>query len=91
MRARPKGEPAAAGCLADGDRGRSWGPLQSSQHDSPRRPLRDQPVRAPLQQPRLDRDIEIAVKHKVPIWINSLVSRVEVNEAAHSCGGIVLQ
>ncbi len=39
---------------------------------------------------RLDRDLEICVKHKVPIWITSLGARVEVNEAAHSCGGIVL-
>ncbi|MEP4980636.1 nitronate monooxygenase family protein [Ascidiaceihabitans sp.] len=39
---------------------------------------------------RLDRDIEICVKHKVPIWVTSLGARVEVNEAAHSCGGVVL-
>ena len=39
---------------------------------------------------RLDRDIEICVRHEVPIWITSLGARVEVNEAAHSCGGITL-
>ena len=39
---------------------------------------------------RLERDFEICVKHKVPIWITSLGARVEVNEAAHSCGGVVL-
>ena len=39
---------------------------------------------------RLERDLEICVKHKVPIWITSLGARVEVNEAAHSCGGIAL-
>ncbi len=39
---------------------------------------------------RLDRDLEICMKHKVPIWITSLGAREEVNEAAHSCGGIVL-
>ncbi len=39
---------------------------------------------------RLERDLEICVKHKVPVWITSLGARVEVNEAAHSCGGIVL-
>ena len=39
---------------------------------------------------RLMRDIEICVKWKVPIWITSLGARPEVNEAAHSCGGIVL-
>jgi nitronate monooxygenase len=39
---------------------------------------------------RLDRDLEICVKHEVPVWITSLGARVEVNEAAHSCGGIVL-
>ncbi|SEP76488.1 NAD(P)H-dependent flavin oxidoreductase [Thalassovita taeanensis] len=39
---------------------------------------------------RLERDIEICVKHKVPVWITSLGARAEVNEAAHSCGGITL-
>ena len=39
---------------------------------------------------RLDRDLEICAGHDVPIWITSLGARVEVNEAAHSCGGIVL-
>ena len=39
---------------------------------------------------RLNRDLEICVKHKVPIWITSLGAREKVNEAAHSCGGIVL-
>lgn len=39
---------------------------------------------------RLDRDIEICHRHKVPIWITSLGARVEVNEAAHDCGGIAL-
>ncbi|WP_147104988.1 nitronate monooxygenase family protein [Tateyamaria sp. syn59] len=39
---------------------------------------------------RLDRDLEICARHKVPIWITSLGARVEVNEAAHSCGGVVL-
>lgn len=39
---------------------------------------------------RLDRDLEICTKWKVPVWITSLGARVEVNEAAHSCGGIVL-
>ena len=39
---------------------------------------------------RLERDIEICVKHEVPVWITSLGARVEVNEAAHSEGGVVL-
>jgi len=39
---------------------------------------------------RLDRDLEICARWKVPIWITSLGARVEVNEAAHSCGGITL-
>lgn len=39
---------------------------------------------------RLDRDIEICHRHKVPIWITSLGARPEVNEAAHDCGGITL-
>ena len=39
---------------------------------------------------RLERDIEICVEHEVPVWITSLGARVEVNDAAHSCGGIVL-
>lgn len=39
---------------------------------------------------RLDRDIEICHRWKVPIWITSLGARVEVNQAAHDCGGISL-
>jgi nitronate monooxygenase len=39
---------------------------------------------------RLDRDLEICTRWKVPIWITSLGARIEVNEAAHACGGIVL-
>ncbi|WP_171211930.1 MULTISPECIES: nitronate monooxygenase family protein [unclassified Ruegeria] len=38
---------------------------------------------------RLQRDIDICVKHEVPVWITSLGARVEVNEAAHSYGGVV--
>lgn len=39
---------------------------------------------------RLERDIEICMKWKVPIWITSLGAREEVNQAAHACGGITL-
>ena len=39
---------------------------------------------------RLERDLEICVKWKVPIMITSLGAREEVNEAAHSYGGITL-
>lgn len=39
---------------------------------------------------RLERDLEICARWKVPIWITSLGARSEVNEAAHSCGGIAL-
>ena len=39
---------------------------------------------------RLERDIEICHRRKVPIWITSLGARPEVNAAAHDCGGIAL-
>ncbi len=39
---------------------------------------------------RLERDLEICHKWKVPVWITSLGARVEVNQAAHDCGGITL-
>jgi nitronate monooxygenase len=39
---------------------------------------------------RLERDLEICVKWKVPIMITSLGAREEVNQAAHSYGGITL-
>lgn len=39
---------------------------------------------------RLERDLEIMVKWRVPIVITSLGARVEVNEAVHSYGGITL-
>jgi nitronate monooxygenase len=39
---------------------------------------------------RLEHDMEMVVKHKVPIVITSLGARTDVNEAIHSYGGIVL-
>ena len=39
---------------------------------------------------RVERDVEICAKWKVPIWITSMGAREDVNEAAHSCGGLVL-
>ncbi len=39
---------------------------------------------------RLDEDLALCVKHKVPVVITSLGARPEVNEAIHSYGGIVL-
>lgn len=39
---------------------------------------------------RLMHDVEMCVKYKVPIVITSLGARVEVNDAIHSYGGIVL-
>ena len=39
---------------------------------------------------RLDHDMALCVKHKVPIIITSLGARTEVNDAAHSYGGVVL-
>ena len=39
---------------------------------------------------RLMQDMEVIVKHEVPIVITSLGARKEVNDAVHSYGGIVL-
>lgn len=39
---------------------------------------------------RLEHDMEVVVKRKVPIVITSLGARVDVNEAIHSYGGVVL-
>ena len=39
---------------------------------------------------RLEEDLALCVKYKVPVVITSLGARVEVNEAIHSYGGIVL-
>ncbi|MBP8308189.1 MAG: nitronate monooxygenase [Burkholderiaceae bacterium] len=39
---------------------------------------------------RLDHDLQLCVKYKVPIIITSLGARPELNEAVHSYGGIVL-
>ncbi len=39
---------------------------------------------------RLQRDLEICVRWKVPITITSLGARAEVNDAVHSYGGITL-
>lgn len=39
---------------------------------------------------RLEQDMEMCVKYKVPVIITSLGAREEVNQAAHSYGGVVL-
>lgn len=39
---------------------------------------------------RLERDVEICARWKVPVWITSLGAREDVNAAAHAAGGIVL-
>ena len=39
---------------------------------------------------RLMQDVELCVKHKVPVVITSLGARAEVNDAIHSYGGITL-
>jgi len=39
---------------------------------------------------RLERDMAMCVKYKVPIIITSLGAREEINQAAHSYGGVVL-
>lgn len=39
---------------------------------------------------RLEHDVEMCVKYKVPVIITSLGARTEVNEAIHSYGGVVL-
>jgi nitronate monooxygenase len=39
---------------------------------------------------RLQRDVEICARWKVPIWITSMGARVDVNDAAHGAGALVL-
>ncbi len=39
---------------------------------------------------RLERDVEICARHRVPLWITSLGARPEVNAVAHEAGGLVL-
>ena len=39
---------------------------------------------------RLEHDVALCVKHRVPVVITSLGARPELNEAVHSYGGIVL-
>ncbi|MFC0284482.1 NAD(P)H-dependent flavin oxidoreductase [Camelimonas abortus] len=39
---------------------------------------------------RLEHDLELCVKHKVPVIITSLGAREDVNRAIHSYGGVVL-
>jgi nitronate monooxygenase len=39
---------------------------------------------------RLEHDMEVCVKYKVPITITSLGAREDINAAAHSYGGVVL-
>ena len=39
---------------------------------------------------RLDHDMQVCAKYKVPIVITSLGARVDINEAVHGWGGVVL-
>jgi len=39
---------------------------------------------------RIDQDLELCVRYKVPLVITSLGARTEVNDAIHSYGGIVM-
>ncbi len=39
---------------------------------------------------RLDHDVEMCVKHKVPVVITSLGARPDLNDAIHSYGGVTL-
>jgi len=39
---------------------------------------------------RLERDLEVCVRHRVPIVITSLGARREVNDAVHAYGGVTL-
>ncbi|MBQ1765182.1 MAG: nitronate monooxygenase, partial [Aquincola sp.] len=39
---------------------------------------------------RLEHDMEVCAKYKVPIVITSLGARTDVNEAVHAWGGVVL-
>jgi nitronate monooxygenase len=39
---------------------------------------------------RLESDMAVCVKHRVPIYITSLGARADINAAAHSYGGVVL-
>ncbi len=39
---------------------------------------------------RLDHDMQVCAKHKVPVVITSLGARTDVNDAVHAWGGVVL-
>ncbi|HUO90141.1 MAG TPA: nitronate monooxygenase family protein [Rhizomicrobium sp.] len=39
---------------------------------------------------RMEQDLELCVKHKVPVIITSLGARQDVNDAVHSYGGVVM-
>ena len=39
---------------------------------------------------RLERDMELVVKHRVPVVITSLGARTDVNDAVHAYGGVVM-
>lgn len=39
---------------------------------------------------RLEQDLELCVKYKAPVVITSLGARVDVNDAVHSYGGVIL-
>ncbi len=61
----------------------------SANPGSPIAPVRGQSDRPPHQQ-RLEHDVEVCIRHQVPITITSLSPPGEVVKAVHAYGGIVL-
>ncbi len=73
--------------MADRDHGKRWrGTLRI---DAPAAPFAVNQI-VHKSNDRLEHDVAMCVKYKVPIVITSLGARPEVNEAIHSYGGIVL-
>ena len=85
LNARPAG---AARPLARPDR-RELAAWDAAQPDRPAAPFAVNQI-VHKSNDRLEHDLELCVKHKVPIVITSLGAREDVNQAVHAYGGIVL-
>ena len=65
--------------------------LETARQEDPEAPIAPYAVNQIVHRSndRLEHDLEMCVKHEVPIVITSLGARPEVNDAVHSYGGVV--
>ena len=79
----------AAGRMAGTRSPKAWPPGTSANPDKPAAPFAINQI-VHKSNDRLEHDMEVCAKYKVPIIITSLGARTDINAAVHAWGGVVL-